>query len=400
MSSSTPCRLSALGIVNALGIGADEVWARLLDGEPSRLVDRDDLAADRVLRVGAVNDPLPRIPERLAIYDCRNNAMALAALSQIEPAIVRALREHGAERVGVVMGTSTSGVSDAEDAIRHELREGGLTPNFDYAQLEFGGLASFAAEFLGACGPAYSLSTACSSGARALASARSLLALGVCDAVVAGAADTLCGLTASGFSALSAVCDGVTNPCSKNRAGLTLGEGAAVFLVESGPGGVQLYGVGESSEAHHMSAPDPSGAGAEAAMRGALADAGLSADAIAYLNLHGTGTPLNDAMECIAIERVFGRSLPVSSTKPLVGHTLGAAGAIEAAFCWLVLDRCEGGSLSLPPHWWDGERDPELPALHLVQKGETALAGKTPRVMSNSFGFGGNNCTLVLGRDR
>jgi 3-oxoacyl-[acyl-carrier-protein] synthase I len=399
MPPQTPCRLSALGIVTALGASGDEVWTRLLDGEPSRLVDRDDLAPDRTLRVGAVHDPLPRIPERLAEFDCRNNAMALAALAQIAEPIARALRDYGPERVGVVMGTSTSGVSDAEQAIGHELREGGLTPTFHYAQLEFGGLASFAADHLGVSGPAYALSTACSSGARALASARSLLALGVCDAVIAGAADSLCGLTANGFTALSAVCEGVTNPCSKNRAGLTLGEGAAVFLVESGAGGVQLHGVGESSEAHHMSAPDPSGAGAEAAMRGALADAGLAADAIAYLNLHGTGTPLNDAMECLAVERVFGRALPVSSTKPLVGHTLGAAGAIEAAFCWLVLDRCASGSLLLPPHWWDGERDPELPALHLVPKGETAAAGTAPRVMTNSFGFGGNNCTLVLGRD-
>ena len=275
MPSDAACRLSALGIVTALGSGGDEVWSRLLDGEPSRLVDRADLVPDRVLRVGAVHDPLPRIPARLAAFDCRNNAMALAALAQIEEPIARALREHGAERVGVVMGTSTSGVADAEGAIRHELSEGGLTPTFDYAQLEFGGLASFAADYLGVRGPAYSLSTACSSGARALASARSLLRLGVCDAVIAGAADSLCGLTANGFTALSAVCDGVTNPCSKTRAGLTLGEGAAVFLVEPGPGGVQLYGVGESSEAHHMSAPDPSGAGAEVSMRGALEDAGL-----------------------------------------------------------------------------------------------------------------------------
>jgi 3-oxoacyl-[acyl-carrier-protein] synthase I len=398
--TATPCRLSALGIVTALGAGADAVWSRLLDGESTRLVDRDDLAPDRSLRVGAVHDPLPKIPAHLAEYDCRNNAMTLCALEQIAEPIARALREYGPERIGVVMGTSTSGVSDAEAAIRHELVGGGLTPTFHYAQLEFGGLACFTADHLGVRGPAYSLSTACSSGARALATARSLLRLGVCDAVIAGAADTLCGLTGSGFTALSAVCDGVTNPCSVNRAGLTLGEGAAVFLVEPGPGGVQLLGVGESSEAHHMSAPDPSGSGAESAMRGALADADLPPDAIAYLNLHGTGTPLNDKMECLAVERVFGTALPASSTKPLVGHTLGAAGAIEAAFCWLVLDRCETGALGLPPHAWDGARDPELPALHLVQKGETAVAGATPRVMTNSFGFGGNNCTLVLGRDR
>src|SRR5262249_48397823 len=153
-----------------------------------------------------------------------------------------------------------------------------------------------------------------------------------------------------------------------------------------------------SSEAHHMSAPDPSGAGAEAAMREALADAGLSPDAIAYLNLHGTGTPLNDKMECLAVERVFGTSLPVSSTKPLVGHTLGAAGALEAAFCWLMLERSRGGLLELPPHCWDGVRDPELPALPFVEKGASVRPGPVLRAMTNSFGFGGNNCTLVLER--
>jgi 3-oxoacyl-[acyl-carrier-protein] synthase-1 len=392
-----PCRLAALGIVNALGAGADEVWPRLLAGEPSRLRVREDLVPGRRLLVGEVEGPLPVLPPALAAYACRNNAMALAALEQIEAPVRAAIAAHGAARVGVVMGTSTSGVSDAEEAIRHQVLRGGLAPSFDYAQLEFGGLAAFVAELLGATGPAYTLSTACSSGARALASARSLLALGVCDAVVAGAADTLCGLTTNGFSALQAICEGVTNPCSRNRAGLTLGEGAAVFLVTPRAGGVQLLGVGESSEAHHMSAPDPSGAGAEAAMRGALADAGLAPDAIAYLNLHGTGTPLNDRMECLASERVFGTALPLSSTKPLVGHTLGAAGVMEAAFCWLMLDRRAGGVLPLLPHCWDGDRDPELPPVHLVGKGEVVAAGGPVRVMTNSFGFGGNNCTLVLG---
>lgn len=393
-----PCNLSALGMVNSLGADASEIWSALVSGETTHLAERDDLVPDRRLRVGAVETPLPAVPPHLAAYACRNNAMALAALQQIEAPIRRVIDECGALRVGVVMGTSTSGVSDAEAAIRHHRDHGGLTPTFDYAQLEFGGLASFVSAYLGTTGPAYSISTACSSGARALASARSLIALGLCDAVVAGAADTLCGLTANGFSALQLVCDGVTNPCSRNRAGITLGEGAAIFLVLPSADGVQLLGVGESSEAHHMSAPEPTGAGAEAAMRDALADAGLVPSAIDYLNLHGTGTPLNDRMECLAIERVFGSDLPMSSTKPLIGHTLGAAGAIEAAFCWLAVERSEGGVLALPPHCWDGERDPELPAAHLVRAGETARCSETPRVMSNAFGFGGNNCTLVLGR--
>jgi 3-oxoacyl-[acyl-carrier-protein] synthase-1 len=398
MTARPPCRLAALGVVNALGADAETVWRGLLAGEPSRLSWNHALAPGRRLLVGAVSDPLPPIPAALARYACRNNQMALAALAQIEAPLGEALARRGAARVGVVMGTSTSGVSDAEDAFRYQREHGGLDPAFDYAQLEFGGLAAFVAEQIGARGPAYTLSTACSSGARALASARSLLAMGLCDAVVAGAADTLCGLTTNGFVALQAVCEGVTNPCSRNRAGLTLGEGAAAFLLLPEPGGIQLAGVGESSEAHHMSAPDPTGAGAEAAMRGALADAGVAPEAIAYLNLHGTGTPLNDSMECQAVARVFGTALPASSTKPLVGHTLGAAGALEAAFCWLVLERSEAGVLELPPHCWDGERDPEIPALRLVGKGESVRPGAALRVMTNSFGFGGNNCTLVLER--
>jgi 3-oxoacyl-[acyl-carrier-protein] synthase-1 len=400
MTARPPCRLAALGVVNALGGEAESVWRGLVAGEPSRLSWKEDLVPGRRLLVGAVSDPLPEVPRALARYGCRNNAMALAALRQIEGPLREAIVRAGAERVGVVLGTSTSGVGDAEAAFRYQREHGGLDPAFDYAQLEFGGLAAFAAEWLGVRGPAYTLSTACSSGARALASARSLLAMGLCDVVVAGAADTLCGLTANGFGALQAICDGVTNPCSRNRNGLTLGEGAAMFLLTPEPGGIQLTGAGESSEAHHMSAPDPTGAGAEAAMRGALADAGLTPDAIAYLNLHGTGTPLNDAMECQAVARVFGTALPVSSTKPLVGHTLGAAGALEAAFCWLVLERSERGALELPPHCFDGEHDPELPPVHLVGKSESVRPpdGRL-RVMTNSFGFGGNNCTLVLERE-
>ena len=319
--------------------------------------------------------------------------MTLAALETIEDAVTDVIRAAGRDRVGVVMGTSTSGVSDAEDAIVHQHETGELAPSFFYEQLEFGGAAGFVSELLGLSGPSYTLSTACSSGARALASARSLLDLGVCDAVIAGATDTLCGLTTNGFSALQVISDVATNPCSRNRQGLTLGEGSALFLVTRGGSGVRLRGVGESSEAHHMSAPDPYGEGAEAAMRSALRDAGLEPGAIVYLNLHGTGTQLNDAMECSAISRTFPSAPPCSSTKPLVGHALGAAGALEAGFCWLTLQQRDAGGLSLIPHAWDGQVDPELAPVSLVTKGMRAAVGP---VMSNSFGFGGNNCTLIL----
>jgi 3-oxoacyl-[acyl-carrier-protein] synthase-1 len=307
-----------------------------------------------------------------------------------------ALHRFGRARVGIVVGSSTSGAASAEAALVEKLRTGALAPGFCYEQLEFGGLAGFLSQLIGARGPAYTVSTACSSGARALASARSLLRLGLCDAVISGAADSLCGLTTNGFAALGAISPGITNPFSRNRQGLTLGEGAALFLVTRDPDGIQLVGVGESSEAHHISAPDPDGLGFEAAMRGALADASLAPEQIAYLNLHGTGTLQNDAAEGNAVQRIFGASLPCSSTKPLIGHALGAAGALEAAFCWLVLRGREGSEFPLPPHVFDGQLDPTLPPIRLVAKAERACSPGRGYVMTNSFGFGGNDCTLVL----
>ncbi len=395
---AAPCSLAAMGMLNSLGGEADAIRQRLLIADQSRLSTRSDLVPDRSVIVAAVAETLPEIPDELAPFACRNNAMALAALQQIEEELRAAKERFGPHRIAVIMGTSTSGVSDAEDAIRHHEETSQLAPSFDYAQLEFGGVSEFVAAWLGVTGPAYTLSTACSSGARALASARSLLRLGLCDAVVAGAADTLCGLTLGGFSSLQAVSPEVTNPMSVNRQGLTLGEGAAVFLVTQDEGGVQLAGAGESSEAHHMSAPDPEGRGAVAAMTTAIQDAEAQPADVSYVNLHGTGTPLNDVMESHAVAQAVGLTTPCSSTKPLVGHTLGAAGAIEAAFAWLLLDQSQDGSLALPPHAWDGERDPELAALRLAEMDEHTKAGPRALVLSNSFGFGGNNCSLILER--
>lgn len=393
-----PCRLAALGMANALGNDVEEVWPRLVAGDADRFVRRGGLAPGREILVGLVDAELPLLDPALAEYDCRNNRLVAHVLDQIAGPIREAVARFGPDRVAVVGGTSTSGVADAEIAIAHRERTGYLPGRFRSAQLEFGGISEFVATYLGVTGPAFTLSTACSSGARALASARSLLAMGFADAVVCGATDTICGLTCNGFSSLGLICEERTNPCSINRRGLTLGEAGAFFLVLRETGGVQITGVGESSEAHHMSAPDPEGRGALAAMRGALDDAGLSPGDIAYLNIHGTGTPANDAMECRAIHELFGQGVPVSSTKPLTGHTLGAAGATEAAFCQLILERCEDGALVLPPHRWDGMADPDLPRLDFLGDARRVPAGHSAHVMSNSFGFGGNNCTLVLSR--
>jgi 3-oxoacyl-[acyl-carrier-protein] synthase-1 len=226
-------------------------------------------------------------------------------------------------------------------------------------------------------------------------SARKLLDQGLCDAVLVGGVDALCRLTVCGFSALESTSAEVSQPMSRNRRGINIGEGAALFLMSGTASAVELLGAGESSDAHHISAPHPEGLGAEAAMRAALKDAGLAADAVDYLNLHATATPKNDEMESRAVARVFTAGVAASGTKPMTGHTLGAAGAIELAFCWLALR--DG---RLPPHVWDGEADPALPRLDLVAR-ERRFARPAARVcMSNSFAFGGSNACLLAGDAR
>jgi len=388
-------RLAHLGIACALGRSVDEIWPRLVAGDPSGMRPRPDLVPDGRI-VGAVPGDLPSLPPGCEDFLCRNNQLAWIAYEQIAAEVDAARELFGPSRVGVVVGTSTSGVAAAEEAFRTRARTGHLSPTFRLVQLEHGGLAEFVARVAGVGGPTYSMSTACSSGAKALASARALLELDICDAVISGGVDSLCSLTAEGFASLQAVAATTTNPMSRNRDGMTLGEGAALFLVTRETGGIQLTGVGESSDAHHMSAPEPSGRGIEACIRAALDDAELAPEQIAYLNLHGTGTPVNDAVESQVVSRIFGERLPCSSTKPLVGHALGAAGALEAAFCWMILKGRRQSELLLPPHRWDGERDPCLPALALSLPGDTACASPPAAVLSNSFGFGGSNCSLVL----
>jgi 3-oxoacyl-[acyl-carrier-protein] synthase-1 len=395
---SSLCSLAALGMVTALGNSPDAMWPRVLAGDQSGLRSRKDLIPRRSLLVAEVAEALPPCPPALSRYACRNNALTLAAFRQIEPQVRRIMAEVGPERVAIGMGSSTSGIGAAETAVAVHVRTGLLPEAFDYAQAEFGGTAEFLAHYAGITGPSYTISTACSSGARAVASGRALLELGVCDAVVAGGTDSLCGLTAAGFSELQAVSETPSNPFSLNRNGLNLGEGSAVFLMTRDLGGVQLLGAGASSDAYHMSAPDPEGTGAELAMRNALSEAGVVAEDVCYVNLHGTGTALNDAMEARVVSRILGDQVFCSSTKPLVGHTLGASGAIELGICWLLLTRRRADMLDLPPHRWDGVRDPAMPSLRLVETGTRVRTPKRVVVLSNSFGFGGNNATLVIGQ--
>jgi 3-oxoacyl-[acyl-carrier-protein] synthase-1 len=353
----------------------------------------------RCLPVGRI-DPglsLPSLDEYPLRHRSRNNQLALAALQQIRPHIDNALERFGAQRVGVVIGTSTSGIAEGEAALRAHTSKGTLPARFHYGQQELASPAAFLARVLGSRGPAYVHSSACASSAKALASAARLIRMKLCDAVVAGGVDTLCAFTVAGFAALESVSANRCNPLSRNRDGINIGEGAALFLMSREPAAVALRGWGESSDGYHVSAPDPAGAGARRAMEQALSRAGVAAAGIDYVNLHGTATVQNDAMEARLIHEVLGDGVAVSSTKPLTGHALGAAGAMEAGLCWLVMQD-DNPSGKLPPHLWDGERDPALPVLSLAEPGSSA-GHYLRRVLSNSFAFGGANATLILGRE-
>ncbi|CAM2070338.1 Beta-ketoacyl-ACP synthase [Sulfidibacter corallicola] len=392
--------LTAMGMVNVLGDRLETIEPRLFAGDVSRLQEHPLRTTGERVLIGRVREELPGFPPRMQHYDCRNHRLILAATSQIAEEAEAVVRRFGADRVAVVMGSSTAGLDASEQAFFHWREHGALPAQFAYeTQHEMGSVSKLVADLTGARGPAYTHSTACTSSAKVFASAASLLDMGICDAVITGGVDVLCSVPLNGFEALGSLTREHTLPMSRHRTGLIIGEGAAMFVLtrERRDGAVHLRGIGESCDAHHISAPHPDGLGAEAAMRGALADADLAPDEVHYLNLHGTGTPLNDAMEAKAVTRVFD-GIPCSSTKPLVGHGLGVAGATELGFCWLALTRGRAGDYPLPPHVWDGQADEVLPTMNLVAAGGRLSRSGPVRFMSNSFAFGGNNCSVIIER--
>jgi 3-oxoacyl-[acyl-carrier-protein] synthase-1 len=391
--------LADMGVISALGRGKAETLRRLLEPvdaarPPPGLQPYGPLLTGRSTMVAAVRDDLAPLPPEHGELDCRNNRLLAAALDEIAPAVAALRDRYGPTRIAVVMGTSTSGIASGEDAAESFAATGRMPESYHYRQQEIGSPAELAARYLGLEGLRYTISTACSSSAKAFASAQRLLAAGRCDAAIVGGADSLCRLTLNGFDALESLARGAWNPLSANRHGITIGEGACVFVVTREPAAVRLLGVGESSDGHHMSAPDPTGKGAELAIRAALAAAGVAAEDVGYVNLHGTATPKNDEMEAHVIARVFGGSTPCSSTKALTGHALGAAGALELGICWLLLGD-ENRGRRLPAHVWDGVSDPALPPIGLVEHGEDWRRGV---FVSNSFAFGGSNTAIVIGR--
>jgi len=342
-----------------------------------------------------------RLPARLQRFDCRNNRLAQLGIAEdgFEDAVAACASRWGRRRIGLFLGTSTSGMLQTEIAYRRrDPQTGALPSGFDYAGTHNTySLAAYVHELLGLEGPSAVVSSACSSSAKVFGSARRMIAAGLIDAALVGGVDSLCLTTLYGFHSLQLVSRHPCRPFDIERDGISIGEAAAFALLERSPDSldadaVLLLGVGESSDAYHMSSPHPDGRGAQAAMLQALGAAGLTPDDIDYINLHGTGTPSNDSAEGNAVATVFANrksSVAASSTKGATGHALGAAGALEAVICALALRH---GLLPGSPH--TRRVAPQLGFDYLCDHRQQPIA----RALSNSFGFGGSNCALVLGR--
>jgi 3-oxoacyl-[acyl-carrier-protein] synthase I len=393
-----PLVLSGCTATSAIGRGLDATLASLR-AQRSGLVPCAFESVQLDTYIGEVAGvDAAALPAALAEFECRNNRLAWLALSQdgFIDTVSRSSARYGHARVGVFLGTSTSGILDSELAYRRrDPVSGALPADFRYrgAHNTFS-LAAFVQRALGLTGPAAVISSACSSSAKVFASAQRAIATGVVDAAVVGGVDSLCLTTLYGFHSLQLVSPTPCRPFDAARDGISIGEAAAFALLEpSAPSldaqAVLLLGSGESSDAYHMSAPPPDGRGARAAMLAALTAAALEPQDIQYINFHGTATPSNDAAEAQAVASVFGGGLPGSSTKGATGHTLGAAGALEAIICALALR--DG---LMPGGAGTRQIDPALPVHYLTENRAAPLT----RVLSNSFGFGGSNCSLILGR--
>lgn len=385
---------SAVGMVNALGNNLSQIAENLALGvSPGMQQQTQWLLDGKPSWFGNVQGELPVIPELLKRHNSRNNRLLLAALAQIDTPVRAAIARYGADRVAVIMGTSTSGIHEGELALQ-QYQTGQWPQGYDYRQQELGDPGLFLSAFLATRGPAYTLSTACSSSARAIISGKRLIDAGLVDAAIVGGADSLCQMPINGFNSLESLSAQRCTPFAVGRSGINIGEAAALMLLTREPAAVALLGVGESSDAWHMSAPHPAGEGAERAIGMALRQAGLNAGQIGYINLHGTATRLNDQVEAQVVNRLFGTETPCSSTKHLTGHTLGAAGAVEAALSWLLLTQ----PLPLPQQDFSRvPRDAELAPIGLVCQPQP-LGQRA--ILSNSFAFGGNNACLLLGDAR
>lgn len=400
MKNTTNIYLSCPAVVSALGCGLATHINQLLNPPTQTTLTQQNMpVTGKLYYLGVVPEPLPQLPCHLSQPYNRNNHLLWVAIEQIRDYIDEVIEKYGKHRVAVVIGTSTGGI-DTNLPVFQTVANGGAwcdTPIIQDQQV-LSSPADFVQDALGLTGLCYGISTACTSGTRAMISAARLLKANLCDAVICGGTDMLSELTLNGFDALSVLSNGIANPMSKNRSGINIGEAAALFVANKDSVGLPLLGYGVSSDAYHMSSPHPDGLGAEKAFQAALNHAQISAEEVGWINLHGTGTIHNDAMESRAIHRVFGNKTPATSTKPLTGHTLGAAGALEAAFLWGIVSRQFNAKGQLPPHLFDGLVDENLPPINLTVSG-SHFAQERRIAASSSFAFGGNNSVLIIGEE-
>ncbi|MBO5997773.1 MAG: beta-ketoacyl-ACP synthase [Alphaproteobacteria bacterium] len=370
--------LPYLGLVCALGASVSEVYGNLKNMTYPKFKTR--IADGKEIPFGAAEIQNKKQMRCYDLIDC--------ALDQIKENINELKQKYSSDRLGIVLGSSNTGIHEAQQQINKWIETGYCPSEFSFDEIELGTPAIYLKDRVGFSGPAYTVSTACSSSAKAFSSARNLIKEGICDAVLVGGADACCDFALNGFYALEALSDKQTNPFSKNRTGINLGEGAALFIMEKDVDGIELLGVGETSDGYHLTHPDPEGKGALMAMQQALSDAKLSPEQVDYINLHGTGTMANDDMESKAVYQLFGKDVLCASTKPLTGHALGAAGAIETALCWLMIKHN-----FIIPHVYDGIYDDTLPPINLAK---SDVHKEIHTVLSNSFAFGGSNASVIL----
>lgn len=395
MSKQIDTQNPAVGIQLSVGLsalGADAVQMRqALTQTDQTLSLRSDFIVEKKVWVGACSvDLIETVPDVLKAVETRNLRFALTALQRMEAELRTYTAQFDPKRLAIIIGTSTSGIADNEPELRRYF-QGDQTVQVLQKKQEMDSLAKALQQYLAWEGLAYTISTACSSSAKALAAGQRLINAGLADAVLVGGVDTLCKLTLNGFNSLESLSQGICQPCGQQRDGINIGEAAALFLLSKQTAPTMLISAGESMDAWHISAPHPEGQGAAKAMQAALDLAQLKAQDIGYLNLHGTATLQNDAMEIKAVQQVFqDYAVPLSSTKHKTGHCLGAAGAIEAMICTQVLQ----DQTWLPLHQ-NTRFDAELDMHNFVE--DAQLTQKISYVMSNSFAFGGSNISLIFG---
>ena len=357
---------------SALGVGNAETLANYRRGVAPGMHEMEGDIPGRKIWFGSVPGDLPEISEPQ--WNMRTNRLLKLAVgsAELKESLKALVGKYGADRIGIVLGASNTGIDEAQGHVETWLEQGEKPAALEFSMIELGTPSLYLKELLGTKGPAYTISTACSSATKAFGAARRLLEAGLCDAVVTGGVDGRCRFAMNGFHALGALSEGRCRPLAPDRDGINLGEAVALFIAEWGDQAsptshgptIVLRSVGESSDAHHATAPDPTGTGAEVAMLAALAAAGMNPSDVDYVNLHGTGTQANDAMEMLAVGHVFGEGAErprCESTKSLTGHCLGASGAVEAALCALLIE-----------------------------------AGDVKSALSNSFAFGGSNASVIL----